>query len=485
MKRNFLSPPLRAVLPGFLVLCCVCIDAFPLPLGLPGFSADLLWTGSFEYDGYLIDRGDMRLRALKPGLLLRAQVLDKRRAPPQDTVGEGFTDFAAGLYHGATGSRLLWGILDEYGLPARIRNPWIRGMPYTEAHQSTFSDLKTEPSSTKENAAYLYLGSPWLGPVRAFGSVALESNLQAAFDVVLEAMLGETVFLRAEGFYTGYRLPRREASTWFSEKAPLPERDFSLLAGSLFFDSPFFEAAADLAWSQTFAFGDGIYGNMALRIGDRPWRFSFAADAAGSRFVGRDGGNPGAGFRSAAKAEWRGKRSRLFRTSVTLRSPAVQESFVKSSALFYYHFSAAPARTLPLLWPSHASLDISRDASEPEETLDSLEGSFGFKVWRIPLTLRGKLTGMIVSDVPPFPFPGRDWEHSFYSAKINAGASYSIGPFSFKTGLGWVRETHKSAKWETSLSAAVQGKPGRFRVQVKSADFPRDWSLDLSWRLQL
>jgi hypothetical protein len=254
--------------------------------------------------------------------------------------------------------------LDEYGLPARVRNPWIRGIPYTESHQSTVSDLKPEPSSTKDPAAYLYLGSPWLGPVRAFGSAVLESNLQPGFDLGVEARLSETMFLRAEGFYTGHNLPPREGSAWFSEKAPLPERDFSLLAGNVFFTSPFIEATTDIAWSQTFAYGGGLYGNLGLRIGDRPWRFSIAGDGAGSRFVGRDGGNAGAGFRSAAKAEWRGKRTRLFRVSTSLRSPSMRETFVKSSTVFYYHFSSAPAKTQPLFWPSRVSLDISRDASE-------------------------------------------------------------------------------------------------------------------------
>jgi hypothetical protein len=292
------------------------------------------------------------------------------------------------------------------------------------------------------------------------------------------------MFLRGEGFYTGHRLPAREGSAWFSEKAPLPERDFSLLAGNLSFRSPFIEGAADLAWSRTFAYGDDLYGNLALRIGDRPWRVSLAADGAGSRFVGRDGSAVGAGFRSAVKTEWRGKRSRLFRVSTSLRSPALRERFTKSSTAFYYHFSSAPARTQPLFWPSRVSLDIDRDASETEKILDSLEGSFGFKTWKIPLTVRGKLTGLTSSDSPPLPYPIKDWGYSFYSTKISTDASYSTGPFRFKAGLGWEKKNLKPLKWEPSLSAAVQGKPGRLSVHAKWADFPRDWDIGLSWRLQ-
>jgi hypothetical protein len=312
----------------------------------------------------------------------------------------------------------------------------------------------------------------------------VESNLQPGFDGGVEARLSETKILRAEGFYTGLRLPPREGSAWFSEKAPLPERDFSLLAGNLFFTSPFIEGAADIAWSQTFAYGDGLYGNLGLRIGDRPWRFSLAGDGAGSRFVGRDGGAAGAGFRSAAKAEWRGKRTRLFRVSTALRSPAMQELFTKSSTVFYYHFSSAPAKTQPMFWPSRVSLDISRDASEPEKILDSLDGTFGFKVWQFPLTLKCKLTGRTSSDAPPFPYPVTDWGYSFNAVKISGDASYNTGPFRFKAGLGWGKEYNKPPKWEPSFSAAIQGKPGRFGLQVKSTDFPKEWDLSLSWRLQ-
>jgi hypothetical protein len=474
----------KIVLPG-LLLCYVCTGVFSLEFGLQSFSADILWAGSYEYGKSLVNRGDLRLWARKPGLMIRAQVLDKRPAPPQDVTEGGFTDFATGLYHGATGSRLLWGILDEYGLPARIRNPWIRGIPYAESHQPSVSDLRTEPSSANEPAAYLYLGSPWLGPIRPFGSVVLENNLQPAFDGGLEARLNDTMFLRAEGFYTWHRLPSRNGSAWFSEKPPLPEREFSLLAGNLSFRSPFVEGAADLAWSQTFAYGDGLYGNLGLRIGDRPWRFSLAADGAGSRFVGRDGDAVGSRLRNAVKAEWRGKRGRLFRTNTVLQAPSLQDTFVKSSTVFYYHFANAPAKAWPLFWPSRISLDIDRDASDPEKILDSIQGTFGFKVWRIPLALHGKLTGLTVSDNPPLPYPVKDWDYRFDSAKINGDASYSTGPFRFKLGLDWGKEHAKPSKWGSSLSATVQGKPGRLSVQVKSTDFPGDWDLSLSWRLQL
>ncbi|MDR2370224.1 MAG: hypothetical protein LBD71_01990, partial [Treponema sp.] len=141
----------------------------------PGFlcaqGVDALWTGSWEHGGNLVNRGDVRL-FLPCMFSLRAQAIDSRPDDPGRTgfqpagFGEsgknGLTSFSGGLYHKPTGSRLLLGILDEWGLPARIRNPWIRSLPFAENHSRSMADLKTEISSTKDAEAYLYLGSPQL-----------------------------------------------------------------------------------------------------------------------------------------------------------------------------------------------------------------------------------------------------------------------------------------------------------------------------------
>jgi hypothetical protein len=456
---------------------------------------DLLWSGSWDYEGSLINRGDIRLRVPGPTLTLRAQVVDKRSAPPGDGFTEGISAFAGGLYHGTTGSRFLYGILDEGGLPARIKNVWSRGMPFVEQHLPTISDLRTEPSVTKKPGMYLWLGSPQLGLLRGFGSVLLDSENQAAFDGGLEAQFKKGATLRVEGFYTRNLLPPRASSAWFSETPPLPERDSDIFAGNLYFNTDCFAAAADLAYSETFAYGQDRYGNLALRIGNKPWRLSLAADMAGSRYTGRDGGATGPGFRAAARLERRGKRSSLFRVNSALRSIYPGDRFYRSSTLFYYHFSNPAPKTSPFVWPSRVSLTVSREASDPEKILDTLEGIAGFRVWKIPLTFQGGVSGRCSAgayagigegdDPFPFPLPSAEYPYTYDSAKFNMEASYTLKPLQFGVKAGCTFKREKEPKWNGALNAAIRGKWGRFTVKLSSPAFPKKWNLGLSWRLQL
>ncbi|GHT87711.1 hypothetical protein FACS1894137_15310 [Spirochaetia bacterium] len=491
-----------------LLLLCPLAPIFPLGFTIPGpswgrGSLDILWSGAWAYEGNMVDRFDIRLNAHKPSLTLRAQVTDTRPAPPWDGFTAGNTAFAGGLYHGGTGSRLLWGILDEGGLPARLKNIWRHSPPFTEQHQGAIGNLRTEPSVTKKPAAYLWLGSPWwaipqkgprrilpwLGPMRGFGSVLLDDKTQAAFDGGFEIGLLKKSALRMEGFYTRQHLPARSPSTWFSETPPLPERDSDILAGTVLFNSPVFAAAADIARSQTFAYGKDLYGNLAFRIGDRPWRLSLAADAAGDRYVDRDGAAVGAGFRTAARLERRGKRSSLIKVSSTLRAGGIGEAFYKSSTLFYYHFPTAPVKSVHLFWPSRVSLTINRDAENPEKIEDGFKVLGGFRLWKLPLVFQAALTGLCAAE-NPLPYPGADYPYNFESAKFSAEASYALKirrfkPLQFKTKLGYTMKKNGETPVETSLSVTTQGKWGRFNIKTSAGDFPRDWALSVSWRLEL
>jgi hypothetical protein len=464
---------------GTLLLCPT--DAFSLgfTLGRAGaVSMDMLWSGSWTYGGNLINRGDIRLRAHKPALTLRVQGTDRRPAPPSRDFTEGLGAFSGGLYHETTGSRLLWGILDEGGLPARIRNVWNRGAPYAEQRQGSIADLAMEPSSTKKRSLYLWLGSPWLnvprlGPARGFGSALLDEENQAAFSGGLEARPGKNTALRLEGFYARNHLPAKAPPAWFSETPPLPERDQDILAGSLYFSSPGFAAAADLAWSETFAYGRDLYANLGIRIGDRPWRLSLAADAAGSRYTGRDGTAPGAGLRAAARLERRGRRSSLFRTALTLRAPGAFLPFNRATAQIYYRFPTAPPRSAPLFKPSRVSLSLSRDNTDPGASADSASALWAFTLWKVPLVLQGDIHGIL-----------RETEgYEFVSAKTSAEASCAVKLFQFSLKPGYVISAKKGGHVEIGASASIRGKWGRLSIKASLAE--RDWEAGVSWRLQL
>jgi hypothetical protein len=293
---------------GFAVLPLVA-EAKEPALPPPLFGWTLLWAGFREgktpaAPGNLVNRGDLRLSLPRYGLILRTQLVDKRPGDfsslPWKDPEAGNTVFSGGFYHRATGSRVLYGIIDEWGLPARLRNPWIRAVPFPEYHQPSAADLKNEASSTAKPEAYLYLGSPQLGSLRLSGFARIDGERNPGIGGGLELRPARKTDLRLEGYFTGRTLPPRKADTWFSADPPLPERDFRLYGLGFLAGFPFLVLSGDGAVSETFAFGRDLYANIGLRAGDKPWRLSLAADGAGKRYVGRDGSAPGPGFRGAA-----------------------------------------------------------------------------------------------------------------------------------------------------------------------------------------
>jgi hypothetical protein len=272
----------------------------------------------------------------------------------------------------------------------------------------------------------------------------------------------------------------------------------------LFFNSPLLSIGSDWAYSETFAWGRDMYASLGLRLKPSgPWSISLAADGAGEHFAGRDGSNPGAGFRTAGKIEWKGKRNSLFRFNTTLRGAGPGESFDRSSSGVYYCFPApAPAKRgaaassggntlapFPLR-VSRISLNADRNASDPAKILDSLDGSIGLSL-KLPsvrapvgIALSGSIKGDASGDGTPSPYPLPQYPYSFNSAKAGTELSWSLGVFQFKTKLGYTANAKKENLWETSFSTAVRFKQGRLGLKVASLDFPDDWKCTVSWRVE-
>jgi hypothetical protein len=476
--------------------------ALTLPKAMTkGSSASLLWAGSWDLTGIhaeedggiatgsgnLFNRAEVKAAAL--GLTARFQTLDKRPALFWENPGASLTLFSGGIYHNNTGSRLLYGVLDEWGLSARLRNPWGKSAPFAETRRSLAADLKTEPSSTRTNEAYLYLGTPRLGKFRTFASVQTDMQWTPAFGGGADIQFAKKTSLRAEGFYTQKRLAPSSPSSWFSFPPPLPERDFRFGAAGLFFTAPFFGAAFDGAYSETFAWGRDVYGNLALRLGDKPWQASVAADMAGSRFVDRDGSAVGAGFRTAARFVVKGKASSLFKTTLTLRSPEIGEPFNRGSAAASYRFPSSLKFPLPFgasFRPGTVSLEAARDGRNLEKTLDNFDTGVSFYLGPVRTAFTMGLT--YVTDRVSY---------DFNSVKISGELSYNTGPFYFRTKAGYTGSSAKSPVWDVSWYLSVRGKlghssalgrlniPGRFSVKISSPDFPKKWAWSLSWRLEL
>ena len=496
------------------------------------FTWDLLWAGSWEESKTLNNRLDLRFTFTEPSLLARVQALDRHTInfeldPVWGDPSKGITGGSFALYHKATGSRLLYGVLDEWGLPSRLRSPWIRSAPYAENRKPVLADLRTTVSSTKKDELYLYLSSPPIN-LELFGlamslrgyasgqftpSGIAASNPAPAFAGGAEAAIGKKANLLLEGFYTGFQLPAKEPDSWFSDPPPLPSRDFSLGAASLMLNIPWISFTSDWAWSETFAYGSGVYGNAGLRVNPpfiSPWSLSLAADGMSGRYADRDGSNPGGGFRIAGKIERKGTRSSLFRANTSFRGSTFGEPFERGSLGLYYRFPALSAKSgdFPLRI-NRITLNAGRNASDLKKIKDGIDGSLGLSLNLPPLLLPGSLLPASAAKVknlkpkvyplninlsesidwlgradgppPPFPFfpPG-----SFDSAKTSCELLWSPGLFQFRTRLGYTAYAKKENQWDASFSTAVRFKHGRFSLKFSWPVFPEDWNCTLAWRVE-
>ncbi|MDR2543203.1 MAG: hypothetical protein LBC80_07130 [Treponema sp.] len=488
----------------------------------PLFNWNLLWSGSWEENRNVHNRGEFRLHLLPAGLMMRTQILDRRPMkfdletyqwnPPWGEPEKAITHFTGGLYHRPTGSRLLYGVIDEWGLPARIRNVWLRSPPYAENHRPLMADLRITSSSTREDEVYLYLSSPFLD---LHPSVKLRSFVCAQTQVedIAPAFSGGLNFvfsnktnpaysnsLLLEGFYTSRTLPVTRITTWFSDPPRLPEREFHLYAAGLHFANPAFALSSDFALSETFGWGEDIYCNLGVTFTPllsagrraRPLAVSFAADGAGGRFVNRDGVNLSEGFRNAAKIEWRGRSTSLLRLNTVLRSNGFGEEFNRSSTGFYYRFPAVPANRTAASFPirfTRISLSADRNAVNPLQISDSYSGSFGFNINGLTTNspLRMTFTGTIkgTSGFSPYLYP-IPFDNSFHRDSFAANCELYWSPqnYQFRSRIGAAFFPEKEDIWDFSISMAIRFKQGRLSLRAASLDFPEKWNWTISWRLE-
>jgi hypothetical protein len=514
------------------------VEAAPAPKKALGIDWDLLWTGSWAGGGNLTNRADMKLSFA--GFALRGELLDRRPGDFKSLWAlpwkneEANTAVLGGLYHPATGSRIIYGPLEDWGLSARLRSPWSRALPFAESRKVSMADLRTSPS-TKEPELYVYLGSPYLRfpdpklQPQLRGFVAARLNPAIAGDkpeltAGLEGRVGK-IAASLEGFYAGGELPARKASAWFSETPPLPARSFNLYGLGLLFSIPYVRLSADGAWSETFAYGSDLYTNLGISVGNKTepvkkrsnprWQLSLAADGAGLRYTGSDGGNPGAGFRAGGKFELQQEKAGLFRINTSLSGPGIDEDFNRSSSGLSYR---PPASRFPLRL-SRISFTADRDARDaghvkdsvgislglaanPREIADSIvhlfsaknsntnDGDDAAKNGAVALSFSGALTGSPVEspagDILPWPIPKGPYR--FESAKaggqfgwstpVDLGALLPRGTLELKAGLDYTisatvsdGETSFKESGDLNLSAVLRGKRNRVGLKIACPDF--------------
>ena len=501
----------------------------PKPRQRKIFGWNLLFSGSWEesasavLEGTLNNRAEIKLNIVPANLLLRAQVLDRRqlRINPinfnwNEFMGDPqkwITNFTGGAYHRTTGSRLLFGVIDEFGLPARIRNPWIRSVPFAENRNSSGAELKTSASAAKEDELYLYLSSPRLDISRNFGLEGFIS-VQTEIDEFTPALTGginflldKNINLSADIFFTEKTLPQKKSNTWFSDPPPLPERDFRLTAAGILYKNPAFSISSDFALSTVFAWGTDIYANFGITLTPllqfekiaaltgraRPLSISLAAEGAGMRFVSRDGVNRSENFRSALKIEWRNKYNSLFRFNIVLHGHSFGGSLYGSSTGVYYRFPSSARFNSSFFRFTVISFSADRDAENPLKTADTYKGSIGLRLnpWKTQagkpfgFNFSGSVKGMTSSDGTYFlfPVPNNSWRMD--SASIGCEFTWSPNIFQFRIKTEYINFQDKDDKWEISAGFSARFKYGRISLSAASPDFPKKWTWTLSWRLEI
>jgi len=261
--------------------------------------------------------------------------------------------------------------------------------------------------------------------------------------------------------------------------------------------------ATDWAWSETYAWGEGLYGNFSLRLGHRPWRFSLAGDGVGGRFADRSGSSTTNGLRFAARGEYFWPRSGLLRFQGNLRSsgPDFENTvFDRGSFSVYYRPSAPTAaerreNTKPVRF-SRASLSLGRDARNTSKTTDSLSALAAFTMGPFSTAFNINLNNK--SALPDeggnlFQFPMFEnfeslklgGEFIWRAANLQIGNFVSAGNLELRNRIGYTIRAEKDPILDFSVNCSFRpGRWGRVSLRIASTDFPEKWNYTLGWRFQ-
>ena len=491
---------------NFTLLAWLCQAAAALWFGAAGFaeqtektlepfvSWNVKWSGAWEKTSSIHlnrtfhNQGEINLFILPLDLQMRGKILDRRTInfdlsnPWANPVRET-TNLTGGLYHTQTSTRLLYGVLEERGLPARIRSPWIRSPPYPENHKPSIADLRTEASSTREDEVYLHISSPFLTlspgiAIWCFGSAQTTiNNDAAAYSGGLDIIFNKKSNLLLETFYAEKTLPPKNSSSWFvTAPAPpsLPEREFRLYAAAFLFKNPYFSASSDFAFSQTFFWGNDIYANLGVSFSpSRSLLISFAADGAGERFVNRDGVNYSEGFRSAGKIEWKGRFNSLLRINSTLRADSFGEEFNRFSFDFLYR--APVRRNNKNIHLTRLSLSADRSAQNPEKIINNFSGAAGFGLNPFRLIISPSVNYHSVLNGA--------W--SYDSGAISGEIIWQHKIFQLRIKGEYMNFTEKNEKWGFYTGCSWRFRQGRLNFRLESPDLPEKWNWGISWRAEI
>ncbi|MDR2521618.1 MAG: hypothetical protein LBC72_03565 [Spirochaetaceae bacterium] len=434
----------------------------------PLVRADIAWRLSWNPDKDLINRADIKLHA-PAGVIVRAQFFDKRQTPPWEDSAKTVQDFGFGLYHHGLNSRLLFGAVHTWGLANRTRGVWNRALPFTENHAISGADLKTTVSLEPKHSLFFRLGTPDAWPLNLYAAAVLDHKQQPDFTAGAGFSFSQKTKLRAEASYKEQTLPERTMSTWFSEKAALPQRDFRFYAASLVFTNPYISFSGDIAHSQAFAWGEGLYANAALRFGSKPWRLEVAAEGADGRYLGNDGTACGAGFRSGALFELAGKRSALLRARSEVVAARLGAPFSRSTSKLYARLPVIGGGGFNL---SYISLAFERDGDARTDIQDGFDLGAGFRAGPFRPSVKYSYVGRTSAEAgsPIIPYPDFWSPHDFVSSAVSFDTAFTYSILHVKAQFVYEESAQNKAVWKSVYSGGLNWKWGGVSAKLSERE---------------
>jgi hypothetical protein len=447
-----------------------------------GFFVEPLWTSSWEHEKDLINRFDLKLGIPGPGLLFRGQLINERSAPFVETDDVPLTALAAAMYHTKTGSRFLYGKIDETGLSARLKNIWLHGVPLQTNHSPSSSDLTTAPSSTKNEGYFFYLGSPRLGPLRLFSSIYFEDDVKPLYIAGIDYYFDPKIWMKIEALYTEQIVPARQPSAWFAEEAWLPERKSRLYGGSINFNHLFWGISGDAAFSETFAFGTGWYGNLAFRLGNKPWRFQAGFDIVDGAFTDRDGKISDNGMRAGIQFEAWGKAGAFFKMTANVQGLNFDKSLAKSRFAASYYF---PVPTNSVVRISRIYFNLDGNSLEQVTPGSAAKTGFGLYIGPILATSEASFHGDDTHNKNALPrFEDfKEWD----TLSISEELQYRINIWTLRTKFTYSIEEKKDEKIDSyalQFYGAANWKWGRISGTFRFDEFPDEWTFTIRCQLR-
>jgi hypothetical protein len=442
----------------------------------------LLWSASWDPAGKLKNRLDGRISWL--GFNGRIQALDSRPGLFVSDAGASLSALSGGLYHQASGSRILYGVIEGKGFASRLGNTRPSQPRFADRFTASSGDLKTV-ASNRENELYVLLNSPRIGPFGGFiqgqsnfspDSWAYGGGIDYTFDHH-EKKPAEKLAL--ETYLHRQKLETRSSSSWFSAVPPLPEREVKLYGLSASYVSRLITIRSEGALSATAFFGKGLWGSIVSSYthtnaaGKKRWKADLAFDISGDCFVDRKGKIPGAGFSLAGAYEWNfyqdARKNGALEGSAYLAALLPGAEINRFGLGLSYHF---PPNTISLSWD--------RNESKKNRAITSFNESVSFKTGLLGIKLQGK----------------QAWTEGqgLSSLKTAAEASYEPKPFQFQltTGQSFSRSAKGQSKnvWDASLSASFQHKVSQWcnakgTLKVYSPSLPETWGVSIAWRMEI